>query len=200
MGKKMRKKIVKKTGKKVEKNSLKKFGIRECSVRLSRLSFSRIKIKCSAYSSEEGVQLKCNLTQEAANNFVLKVKREKKVKSVTTKILLKKALRKISKKPKSCEHLEKGEIILCKLRGYCEWPAIVVEFEKNSVQLEFFGDHTTCKTSLKNCYKFEDSSEIILNNLVLKKTPLYAKAIKEAEAVLNIPCERSIFNQLNLKQ
>lgn len=100
-------------------------------------------------------------------------------------------------KPKPCERVEIGEIVLCKMRGYCEWPASVTELQKNVVHIEFFGDHTTHKSTLGNIYKFEESHDLILANLKMKKTPQYSKAVREAESVLGIPFEKSIMNQIN---
>lgn len=51
-------------------------------------------------------------------------------------------------KPTPCDHVERGQVVLCKMRGFCEWPAIVTGFEKNLITVEFFGDHTTQKTAI----------------------------------------------------
>lgn len=98
---------------------------------------------------------------------------------------------------KQCEHVEIGEILLCKLRGYPEWPAFVTGKEGNMIAVEFFGDHTTYKTNIANCYKFSESSEKIVEILRTRKNPLYGKSVKEAEAVLGIPFEQSIVNRVN---
>lgn len=47
-----------------------------CRVNLVRANFSKIRIHCSAQSSEENVDLLCNLRQETANSFTLKIKRK----------------------------------------------------------------------------------------------------------------------------
>lgn len=101
-----------------------------------------------------------------------------------------------SKPAKPCDGVEEGKIVLCKIRGYCHWPAVVTGIENNLISIEFFGDKTTQKTSLTNLYSFEDSHDIILNNLRTKKTLLYSKAVCEAECVSRVPPEKSLLNQI----
>lgn len=89
-----------------------------------------------------------------------------------------------------------GEVVLCKMRGFCEWPCIVKGFEKGMVSVEFFGDYSVHKAALSNFYNFSESCDVILANLRGRKTPLYMKSIKEAEAVLGIPLSNSITNEI----
>lgn len=89
-----------------------------------------------------------------------------------------------------------GQVVLCKMRGYAEWPAMVVGIEENLIHVEFFGDHTRYKCAVRNFFRFEDCHDVILANLRTKKTALYARSVKEAEAVLGVPPELSIFQQL----
>lgn len=96
-----------------------------------------------------------------------------------------------------CERVDVNDVILCKMRGFCPWPALVTEINGNSVFVEFFGDHTTQKTTLANTYKFNDSSELILHNLLRLKNPLFARAVQEAELALRIPESVSIFGKMN---
>lgn len=98
-------------------------------------------------------------------------------------------------KPKACESVINHEVVLVKIKGFCEWPAIVTGIENKLISIKFFGDQTTRKISLKNVFKFEDSHETILNNLRMKKTPLYAKSVQEAEKMLGVPPEKPILNQ-----
>lgn len=98
-------------------------------------------------------------------------------------------------KPKPCDSIEKGDVVLCKMRGYCEWPGIVTGFERNLVVIRFFGDDTIHKAAIDNFYRFEQSYELIAFNLRMRKTPLYSKSIREAEESLGIPSQQSIFNQ-----
>lgn len=95
-----------------------------------------------------------------------------------------------------CDQVVIGQVILCKMRGYCEWPAKVTGFDSTLICIEFYGDHTTHKSTLCNCFKFEQSHEIIIANLKSKKTPLYKKSVLEAERELNIPPELSIINKI----
>lgn len=55
---------------------LKQFGIKPCSVNLNRTVFSKIRIRCSAKSSEENVKLLCDLKQLDSNTFTIKLKRK----------------------------------------------------------------------------------------------------------------------------
>lgn len=100
-------------------------------------------------------------------------------------------------KPKPCERVEIGQIVLCKMRGFAEWPALVIDIHNNLITIQFFGDNTTHKAALNNFFKFEDCHDIILNHIRTKKTPLYTKSVLEAERVLGIPTEKSLINQIN---
>lgn len=96
---------------------------------------------------------------------------------------------------KSVENVQLGEIVLCKMRGFCEWPARVTGFENTQIAVQFFGDNTTHRAAIHNFYKFEESSDIILANLQGRKNPLYWKSIREAELALGIPSSHSITNR-----
>lgn len=106
-----------------------------------------------------------------------------------------KAVVRANSKPKPCEHVDEGDIVLCKMRGFSAWPAMIRKVEQNSVFVEFFGDHTTQKTMLKNLYLFHESHSEIISNLKRLKNPMYSKAIREAERALQIPDELSIFTK-----
>lgn len=95
-----------------------------------------------------------------------------------------------------CTTVAIGDIILCKMRGYCRWPACVTGLDKNAIFVEFFGDHTTQKTTLPNLFSFCDSFHDILYNLRRLRDPLFSKAVKEAEGSLKIPEKNSIFNKM----
>lgn len=118
---------------------------------------------------------------------------QKKIKKATTKKQLV-----IYKGPKAmpCKSVKIGDVVLCKMRGFCRWPAHVTDMVGNSIFVEFFGDKTTQKSKLENLFSFNDSSEDILENLKCKKDPLFSKAVKEAEGTLKIPKTHSIFNKL----
>lgn len=73
-----------------------------------------------------------------------------------------------------CDHVVMGQVVLCKMKGHCEWPAKVTGFKDNLKCIEFFGDHTTHEAALCNYFNFEDSHEVILANLRSKKG-LYTK-------------------------
>lgn len=55
------------------KDFLKKYN---CSVRLERMNFSKIRIGCSANTTEPGVNLACSLKQTGTNTFFLQIKRK----------------------------------------------------------------------------------------------------------------------------
>lgn len=85
-----------------------------------------------------------------------------------------------------------GEPVLCKMRGFCEWPAIVRKIENNSVTVEFFGDHSFTTTTFNNIYNLMESMDLVEFNLKSRRTPSYQKAVSECERVLGIPPEHSI--------
>lgn len=99
-------------------------------------------------------------------------------------------------KPKPIEDVQLGEIVLCKMKGFCEWPARVIAFENGQIVVEFFGDHTTHRTAIKNIFKFEDCSDIIISNLHGRKKPMYSKSIQEAELLMGISLTNSITNRI----
>lgn len=83
------------------------------------------------------------------------------------------------------------------MNGYCPWPARVIEVNKNQkfdIHVQFFGDNTTHKTTIIHIFSFESSVDIILGNLKGRKSPIYAKAIKEAELALGIPSKNSLIS------
>lgn len=84
------------------------------------------------------------------------------------------------------------------MRGYCALPSIITSVQNGVIEIEFYGDHTTPKASINHFYKFVDSDQMILANLRGRKTPLYAKAIREAEIALGIDEEHSIINRINI--
>lgn len=92
-----------------------------------------------------------------------------------------------------CKQTEVGMIVLCKMRGFCPWPALVTEIDRNTIFVEFFGDHTTQKTTIGNLFSFHDSSDFIISNIKRLKIPLYKKAVRQAEISLGISEENSIF-------
>lgn len=96
------------------------------------------------------------------------------------------------------EKVTNGQIILCKVRGFCPWPGVVTGFDKNLISVKFFGDNSTYKAAINNFFKFEESSGAIIHNLKMKKNPMYSKAVREAEAVIGIAEKDSILNCLRI--
>lgn len=97
--------------------------------------------------------------------------------------------------PKSCDTVDLGEVVLVKIRGWCDWPAVVDAINGKSIGVTFFGDNTTYKTNIRNVFKFHASFETIKSNLERLKNPLFKKAISEAEIVLGVPSASSILNR-----
>lgn len=86
-----------------------------------------------------------------------------------------------------------GDVVLCKMRGYPEWPAQVIERlipAKNclpiKVTVKFFGDQTTHTTTIMNVFDFFACRDLMISKLQGRKLPLYSKSIKEAQGVLNV--------------
>lgn len=96
-----------------------------------------------------------------------------------------------------CANVKINDIVLFKMRGFCEWPALVIGIHDRIVEVEFFGDHTTQKSSKKeNILEFKGSADLIIHNLRQKKCSLFRKAIREAEVMLGVPEESSILVQI----
>lgn len=85
--------------------------------------------------------------------------------------------------------------MLCKIKGFCEWPALITGLEGSRINVQFFGDGTTYKSTIKNIYKFSESAYLIQTNLRGRKNPLFHKSVLEAERALGIPFELSITNR-----
>lgn len=200
---------------------IRKFEIKPCKVVLSNGHFSKIKMGCTV-SDENRKTIPCVLRQTGLNTFSIKIKTKctkRRQSNETVGIAMHRSdepaskrqrlepaqptEKKVAKKSTAlvrvkqphalgCEKVAVGDVILCKMRGYCPWPAFVTKINGNSVFVEFFGDHTTQKTTLANLYKFQGSGDLVLANLKRLKSPLFSKAVREAEVVLNIPENVSI--------
>lgn len=185
----------------VDEELLKKFNIKPCQVNLIRADFSKIRITCNAVTSP-GEKLSSEISQDGENNFTLRVKRRRCVKdgSQTEAPPVKKEVKKVVQrrqpipKPKNCTNIVIGEVVLCRMRGFAEWPSFVTSINGNMISVEFFGDHTTHTAAIEHFYIFEESTDTILSNLRKYKRPLYKKSVKEAENALGIPADKSILN------
>ncbi|XP_031625310.1 uncharacterized protein LOC116341966 [Contarinia nasturtii] len=261
-------------------NIVENFKIKPCEVRLERLFLSKIRIRCTATSSEKNDNLVCHIKQDEINTFSIRIKRKnvdrmdnnkmnprkrvkfihenntssddiitngseqnrKKIRSSQRKtgskstrmdsdgmdhdqisqnspigiknVIFKapindepkcqpkkmpnkqRALTTVKKIPKHAEVVQIDEVVLCKMRGFCHWPCRIIELNEELVNVRFFGDNTTYKTTIKNIFKFEDCADIILSNLKGRKNQLYSKSVQEAELVLGVPSKNSIMKQL----
>lgn len=99
-------------------------------------------------------------------------------------------------KPEKCTNVVIGQVVLCRMRGFGEWPSFVTHISGNMISVEFFGDHTTHTAAIEHFYLFEESVDTILGNLRKYKRPLYTKSVREAEHALGIPADKSIFNRI----
>lgn len=88
------------------------------------------------------------------------------------------------------------QVILCKMRGWTEWPAKVINVNGNEIEVRFCGDGKTLKTNIGHLFGFQENHLKIISDLQRLKDPLYKKAVQEAELELNIPTELSILNQI----
>lgn len=98
-----------------------------------------------------------------------------------------------------CKNPKVNDIVLFKTRGFCEWPVRVIGVKNKTVEVEFYGDHTTQKSAKEeHILAFKDSAELILFNLRQRRSPDYGKAIKEAEIELGVSEKDSILNKIHL--
>lgn len=97
-------------------------------------------------------------------------------------------------KPLECVRL--GQVLLCKMRGWTEWPAKVIDVNGNEIEVRFFGDSKTLKTNIRHLFGFEENYLKIMSDLQRLKDLLYQRAVREAEIELNIPFELSILNKI----
>lgn len=99
-------------------------------------------------------------------------------------------------KPKPCTSVQTGQIVLFRMSGYCEWPARVIGIDGRVVEVRFFGDNKTWKSTSKDIiYRYEDCADLIVFNLRRRKTKDYYKAVKEVEIALGVPESLSILTQ-----
>lgn len=80
------------------------------------------------------------------------------------------------------EYIQIGVVILCKMKGFCPWPARVISIENTKITVQFFGGKKqTHITTVKNIFNFTDSLALIDGYIKGRKSPDYAKAVREAE-------------------
>lgn len=72
-------------------------------------------------------------------------------------------------KPKPVDSIHVGQVLLCKIRGFSEWPAYVNNIHNGIVNVTFFGDKTTTKTTMKHLYSFTDSVDFLVYMVQKKK-------------------------------
>lgn len=89
--------------------------------------------------------------------------------------------------------LTEGVVVLAKMRTYAAWPAIIKQFRKTCVNVEFFGEGTTGNIRYTDIGLFEDNHQLITFNLK-KKINGYCKSVQCAEGALNIPTHLSVSN------
>lgn len=98
--------------------------------------------------------------------------------------------------PKSLEFVEVNQVLLCKMRGYPEWPCMVTDIENKFIHITFFGDKTTHKTTIGHLFDFKLNHLTVRKHLRRLTTPLYRKSVLEAELSLGVPKEHSILNEI----
>lgn len=100
-------------------------------------------------------------------------------------------------KPDRLTTVVPNQIVLFKMSGFCEWPAIVKNVEGDIVDIQFFGDNTTHRSKFGNKFHdFKSSHDLILFHLRTQKKPLYKKSVREAEIALDIQEEYSLLKQI----
>lgn len=119
--------------------------------------------------------------------------KEKPKKGASCRALVK---RKPTPKCVPLQNVEMRQVLLCKMRGWTEWPARVIGMSGNIIEVRFFGDGKTQKSTIANLFSFQESCEKIIYDLERLEDPLYKKAVLEAEIELNIPSELSILNRI----
>lgn len=194
--------------------------MKPCRVNLTRLP--NIKISCSANAAEKNVELSCKLQQTSSYDFTIKISRKRsneemnsssissrlkrfKLDTAKTNDIIKPMAgrKKSSKKPSNQLVLNKfktshaktavvGDVVLCKIRGFPDWPAIVIEVvmpDKKGlprITVRFFGDKTTHTTTITNIFPFIACRDLMIAKLCGRKHPLYGKSIAEAQGVLQV--------------
>lgn len=182
-----------------------KFNIKPCRVNLNRLPNTNI--SCSKQTSSNNIAIKINRKRSSEDmNCCSSLNRPKRFKSdIKTNDKTKpKANRKInSKKPKNqlvalskleVQHAKNaaiGDVVLCKIRGFPDWPAIVTEVAMPQkglpkITVTFFGDKTTHTTTIMNILPFFACRDLMISKLCGRKNPLYGKSIREAQSVLQV--------------
>lgn len=95
-----------------DKAILKKYGIKPCSIVLDNLTFSKIRIKCSAESSEKTDKFSCAVNRVSNNVFSIKIKRKFVDISIDDANENPRKLRKINNSVK-IQNMKKGVCYMC---------------------------------------------------------------------------------------
>lgn len=87
-----------------------------------------------------------------------------------------------------------NDVVMAKMRCYCPWPARVDNFNGNRVDIYFFGTYQTGTVNIKDIKLYSESRSQI-RQLIVRRNPLFHRAVLEVEALMNIPMEYSVFNR-----
>lgn len=122
--------------------------------------------KRTKYNENTGPNLRARLTRENEKKIQERVKdkRNPSKKKPSTELVAFKS----TPKAVRCTDVEIGSVVLCKMRGFAEWPALVTGFTKNLIEIIFFGDQTTHIAAISNIFSFEESHELLIHNLKKK--------------------------------
>lgn len=104
---------------------LKEFNIKQCEVKLTRMYFSRIRMKCSIQSSDNREKLDCKIVQTNMNTFSIKLKRDR-CEEVVGSNVLSPAKRKKCSTPAGTETSPIGTVNFCTIISF------------NTVSIRFF--------------------------------------------------------------
>lgn len=86
-------------------------------------------------------------------------------------------------------------IILAKMFKYSPWPSKLVEIRNKSAYVYFFGTNNHGTVKLEEIVDFGDT-HLLVKKLSTMKIQYFSKAVREAEVFQGIPSENSILNQI----
>lgn len=95
--------------------------------------------------------------------------------------------------PAKRDQIKENMVVLAHLQTYSEWPAKILQINKLSVKVFFFGDHLTANLKHEKIGLIGENAGLI-KCLLKKNIKDYKKSVLEMERVQNVPVHLSIVN------
>lgn len=103
---------------------------------------------------------------------------------------------KLKRQHKEKKQPDVDEFVLAKMKSYAPWPAKIQSFSKNGkkAKVYFYGTNNSGGVDIMEIVHFEDAADVI-RLLLLRKIPMYSRAVVEVERCCGIPEELSLLKE-----